>query len=87
MPTLDSELSTRITDVSDPRGRTSVRVLYVVHVRDEDERWFTIVPYGIFRLSDDSEIDFDTLSLDDRLHIEEECEQQYRKQVKQQNQS
>lgn len=61
----DYELFIRV-DLADERS-AAVRVTYTTVVG-------TLVVLGVFRLDDDSEVDFDSLALSQQHKIEEQCE-------------
>lgn len=66
----DLETTARIHDPTDQLSKVSVRVLFTcptVVSRDD------IHVYGVFLQSDDSEIDFKTLPLDDQDTIIDQC--------------
>lgn len=85
--TTDSETYLRVTLGADS---VSVRVLYTVtpiHSQHDDDlhRRFLyndVQIHGIFRLDDDSEVPFTSLSLSDQQKTETKCENEY---IKEQN--
>ena len=84
MTTTDAETYLRV-DL--PDGAQSVRVLYTVtpiHSQHDDDpcRRFLyndVQIYGVFRLDNDSEVPFTSLSLSDQQKTEMKCENEYTK--------
>lgn len=65
--THDLDATARIPDPNFPGTETTVRILY------ENPRADIVYVIGVFRLSDDSEIDYHTLPLESREIITEKC--------------
>lgn len=63
----DHETTFRVTDPNNGGGTISVRALFTL-----DSGEATV--YGVFRLSDDSEIAFDSLDFDDQARLLNHCE-------------
>lgn len=69
---IDSETTSRIHDPEHPNnGTISVRVMFTMEVCWPDYEKVTII--GIFRLDNDAEIDYKTLSKDDQRGVEDSC--------------
>lgn len=78
---LDLETTCRIHEPSDDplNGTVSVRVLF--NAESGWENYENIHVYGVFRLADDSEVDYTTLSKDNQQVINKSCEE-YMKEYK-----
>lgn len=69
---IDSETTSRVHDPEHPNnGTISVRVCFTMETSWQDYEKVDIV--GVFRLDNDAEIDWKTLSKDDQRVVEESC--------------